>query len=580
MWKSRCIWTTLIGALVANSPAALAQEFRPPTNVFLRTDFDAGSTTPIPQSWQVDDGQWAASAGTYNVTSVAPRSISTLFEYPIDPAAPQSELSGPFTYRARISHPGGSAGKLAGVVYNFVNLSNYYEAAFSPNGTVQLRAVRSGIPQTVASAAFDFRSNEWFDVEIVRTADKTTLNVNGVTVLSGVAQTEFQSGRLGLITRGTRARFDKVAVAVPFGPQSFRETFSPGLTQRWQTTPGWVVANGTFNSTQVSEVTRAAAPAGTELTAGNTIEYTFRSRMLNPYRGPGNQVGMFFHDTGSSRAEVLFAPNGVAKLNVLSEDGTTRTIATAGYDGRQNQWFDVRLDSVPGATTISVDGVTLFDRVNTNPAFEGGVGLITRWAPGKFDDVWYDNIRAFQPLTATFDTPLPQQWIVSGTWGVSGGMLFNGSIAATQIVATACACWNSDIALRARLRNEYDASGNQVGLIYNYQRDLASDSQPYAGFYAGDYYEVVFAATGQAFINKVLNGVRYRVASGTHNVPLHASFDVEVLRQGTTTTVKVNGLTVFDRVPQGQLSYGDVGVVTHWAPGRFDNLTVTDLPAR
>jgi hypothetical protein len=71
-------------------------------------------------------------------------------------------------------------------------------------------------------------------------------------------------------------------------------------------------------------------------------------------------------------------------------------------------------------------------------------------------------------------------------------------------------------------------------------------------------------------------------------------FNAEVLRQGVErfsfgfgrpslsfeTTVKVNGVTIFDRVEQGELSYGDVGVIAHWAKGRFDNLSITDAPRR
>jgi hypothetical protein len=103
----------------------------------------------------------------------------------------------------------------------------------------------------------------------------------------------------------------------------------------------------------------------------------------------------------------------------------------------------------------------------------------------------------------------------------------------------------------------------------------------------------VFAPTGQAFMNKVLNGVHYRVAGGTHNVPRDTWCNVEVLRQSEEaanhsfpalpsfyTTVKVNGVTIFDRVEQGELSYGDVGVVANWSKARFDNLLVTDAPRR
>jgi hypothetical protein len=81
-------------------------------------------------------------------------------------------------------------------------------------------------------------------------------------------------------------------------------------------------------------------------------------------------------------------------------------------------------------------------------------------------------------------------------------------------------------------------------------------------------------------MNKVLNGRSFRVATGTHNVPRNVWFDVELLRQGTTTTVKVNGTTVFDRVQQGQQSKGDVGAVAHWAKARFDDLRITDRPRR
>ena len=52
-----------------------------------------------------------------------------------------------------------------------------------------------------------------------------------------------------------------------------------------------------------------------------------------------------------------------------------------------------------------------------------------------------------------------------------------------------------------------------------------------------------FAPTGQAFMNKVLNRRSFRVATGTHNVPRNVWCDVELPRQGTTTTVKVNGTT-------------------------------------
>lgn len=50
--------------------------------------------------------------------------------------------------------------------------------------------------------------------------------------------------------------------------------------------------------------------------------------------------------------------------------------------------------------------------------------------------------------------------------------------------------------------------------------------------------------------------------------------------RGTTTSVKVNGTTIFKDVQQGDLGAGKVGAVTHWSKGAFDNIVVRDDPVR
>ena len=158
----------------------------------------------------------------------------------------------------------------------------------------------------------------------------------------------------------------------------------------------------------------------------------------------------------------------------------------------------------------------------------------------------------------------------SGEWNATGGTLNSTAVGASDIVATQCACWDTDFRYSARLLNQFGASGNLVGLVYNFQ----------GGLYAGDYYEVVFSPTGIARLNKVIQGTRYLVASATHSVPRNVWFNVEVIRSGVNTTVLVNGSTLFDNVSQGELGAGDVGVVTHWSRGRFDDLNVEDFVIR
>lgn len=568
----------LAALLPAVAVAQLDTGFEPPTAIFYKTDFDTAGTPP--ENWAIDAGSWSVANGSYNSTSAATPATSTIVEYvinPIDP--PHAEVFPPYTFRARVRNQGTGATNLAGVVFDYLDAANYNEAVFAPTGTFVVRQVHDGTTTTLASGTYSGAGQSvWFDVEVIRDGSTAHVRANGVDGVDvAVGPPPQFGGRVGLATRNTTARFDKVSVAVPFGPQPFQEDFSSGLPPSWFTSGQWSVAGGTLNNTSVQQT--SAASTGelfTQLAAGGPFFYTLRARMLNPYGGPGNLVGMYFNqgpccDTGFiGRVEVLFSPRGVARIDVI-QDGGTKTVATAAYPGRANQWFDVRADVSTGSITVAVNGVTLFDNVHTDPIFEGSGGLLTHWAPGKFDDVWFENRGTFAPLSVTFDSSPPADWIVSGNWNASGGTLNDTSAGIADIVTANCPCWRTDFSYRARLLNQYGASGNLVGLVYNYQR---------TGLYTGDYYEIVFAPTGQAFINKVLNGARYRVATGTHSVPSNTWFDVELLRQGVNTTVKVNGATVFDRVPQGELPAGDLGVVSHWSRARFDNLTVTDAPLR
>jgi hypothetical protein len=582
------VWLALSFALAFPSVAlALDSGFRPPLAVFYGTDFPAATTPSIPNEWQIDIGSWMAANGTYDSTVAAPTAMSTIFEYNRNPNdAPDTDISPPYYYRARILNQGSDAASLAGVVYG-VSDSNYFEVVFSPTGTATMRRALNGTISNVVSTSYSGGGRGvWFDVEVRQENGVTSIMVNGVEILHVPQSVSF--GRVGLVTHGTTARFDKVALAFPFNDQPWTENFNSGLTQQWGTTGVWSVSGGTFNATSV-QATSTAQPSvgGVSTQAEATHQFTFRARMLNPYGGAGNLVGVRFLAGGETQfgtrgsGEVVFSPTGVAKINLIY-DGKTHTIATSPYNGRRNVWFDTRVDVTVGHVTVAVDGVELFSDVDAFPLIEGGVGLVTHWAPGKFDDVSFDNSGTFHPLSQTFSGALPTGWAISGTWDTNGGTLNDTSAKANDIVATNCGCWNTDIDYHARLLNQYGASGNLVGVVYNYQRSGGSFSEenPYQGLYAGDYYEVVFAPTGQAFMNTVLNGVRYRVASGTHTIPRNTWFDVDVLRQGTTTTVKVNGTTIFDKVPQVQPSKGDVGVIAHWAKANFDNLTIVDRPAR
>jgi hypothetical protein len=341
----------------------------------------------------------------------------------------------------------------------------------------------------------------------------------------------------------------------------------------------WGVTNKTYRNSAVQQTNISLAPFHTGVEPlSETPEYTFRARMLNPYGASGNLVGIVFNYEGDKNyTEVVFSPLGVAKLNLM-ENGVLRTLATGNYGGTRNVAFDVTLENRPNQTSVLVNGVRLFtDLTGANPSIfpEGDVGLITHWDPGRFDNVQFDY-GVFRPCSLKFDTPIDSSDIVSGTWNTSGGTL-NSTAVGHNDVAQFSSCFGNtfgddagtNYVYSARLLNDYTNSGNRAGLVYDFR-----DPRDTVSLDAGDYYEIMFSATGIVQMNKNIQGVLYPVRTASHNIPPHTWFDVQVIRTGILTTVKVNGATLFSGLPQGEIGSGAIGVKTQFAKGHFDNVSL------
>ena len=566
--------------------------FRPPLAKVAQYEF---SDTQAPG---VVSGAWATSSGTFNSTSTATAIATIDFYTPPDPDDVEAtEIDAEkFWYRARMLNQGSGSATRIGIVYLYQNASNFYEASFSPTGSVFVREVTNGVATTVATGTYSGGGQgKWFDASVVWSADETIILVNGLSVVRGIKQSARTHGRVGLITRQTTAKFDRLLAVTTYGEPEFRESFSAGAPA-WNVLQGnWGVVNGVYQNSAVNQTSLTLLPifAKFDDVPIETDEFVLRARMLNPYGASGNRMGAVFgySDGGNGHInydEVVFGPDGIARLNkvniVLGPGGSTsiNTIATAPYPGRRSQWFDATFDASfdtgSGSVSVNVNGTPVFDHQAVS--LTGHVGLVTHWTPGRFDDVWFSHGVAASPLSDSFDGPpeFPQWSALSGTWDTQGAMLNNRSAGVRDI---AYMTWtrSTEYTMSARMLNPYRGSGNRIGLMFGFD------------FAAQDYYEVVFAPTGEAYLNKSIQGQLTQVAKGTHAaLGSNVWFEVELARHGPFATVKVNGQPVFQNVPAAQLDYplnarftpqgtGMVGVISHWAPGRFDDLRLEeDLP--
>ncbi len=308
---------------------------------------------------------------------------------------------------------------------------NYYEVAFStPGGVLSLRRVINGMVTTLAtSSRGTVAPRTWYEIEVQWNAGRTTVKLDGVLAFFEVAQNEFTTGQVGLISHGASGgRFDQAVGRNAVWPATVQRRFLRWHRARLSPVSGqWAIAGGTYNNAAVEHTNVTYMPI--DLSIRGLFNYTIRARMLNPYGASGNLVGIAF-DNG----ELVFSPTGIARVNRI-ENGVRTTIASTTYNGRSNTWFDVWFevcifctpDGGPRAN-VWVDGQRIFEDV---PAGDGGFGLITHWAPGRFDDVWFDHGRLRRRLTETFSGE--QAGGISGAWNTTGGTLNSTAVGETDI---------------------------------------------------------------------------------------------------------------------------------------------------
>lgn len=165
-----------------------------------------------------------------------------------------------------------------------------------------------------------------------------------------------------------------------------------------------------------------------------------------------------------------------------------------------------------------------------------------------------------------FDDGQAQNWsTVGGAWTVTGGYYTNNVSQIERTIAVYNGTtWQTGYTYSVKVFSDWEASGNQVGVVYNYKD-------------ASNYYEVLFNMPGTAVMNKVIGGTRITVASARYpSIGRDKYFDVQIVRSGTNTTLRANGSTVLSNIPQPELGAGKIGVLTQWNFGRFDSVSVTD----
>jgi hypothetical protein len=293
-------WTAfslfMVVAAWSELPAQVQDEgsnYYPPVARLAQYDFTEGQFF---EPLGAVSGTWVASGGTFNSTS------ATLAIATIDSYIPQNvwldnlpEIhASKFFYRAAMLNQSSGSSTRVGIVYQYQDAGNFYEASFSPAGSVLVREVTNGLARTVATGTYrGAGQNKWFDVEVAWTPAETIVLVNDVPVVRGIKQDSRTHGRVGVITRQTTAKFDRLLVTIEYGDPQFRESFN-GVAPTWTVAKGtWNTVNGVYQSSAVQHGSITLLPIDIGVDdSTQTRPFQVHARMLNPYGGSGNRMGI------------------------------------------------------------------------------------------------------------------------------------------------------------------------------------------------------------------------------------------------------------------------------------------------
>jgi hypothetical protein len=558
----------------------------PPGPVIYANEFSPGEIPPPVHAgaWNVVNDEWRSSAR-------GPNDFAMVIE-------PGGDCCGRFVdnFTVHLSTRQTSTSGSVGVIYNYVDGDNYYEFTLAATGAAKIIRVLSGTSSTVATASRPaIPTNQWFRVALVRNGGITTVIVDGTTVFPGVMQSEFPTrgssdpGGIGMATHLASAAFDSVSVVNDWSSQPYVENFSDGAAQGWSGNGSWNIGNGILTSSAIGPADVYLAPIMTYERYQNEgfssvfrIPYAFRVRIQNLWGARGNVPGVVFdYVDANNYSEATFSPTGVASFKQVTA-GVQRTLATTTYSGgARGSWFVAEVRHITnfetdGEIEVRVNGVRLFDPIPLVNSYNP-VGVITHWTQANFDDFEaQDSIPS--AFTENFTVPPTSggPWFRNAGWeGVAGTYRNSNSVYSDHEILQRGS--GARYTYRARVLNRWGNSGNRVGLIYDYQPSFSSYGVPAGG--PGDRHEVLFAPTGTAYLYRVLHGVRMQVASAPYSGGGKGVwFNVEIVRDRTHTTVKVNDTTVFNRVQQAEFAGGWPGLIASWSYGQFDDLSLTPVP--
>lgn len=283
----------------------------------------------------------------------------------------------------------------AGLAVRYLDSANYYYVTLRSSGQVQLKRLRNGVPELFIQKSMPIVAGHTYRVSLQAYGNGFIVRIDGKEFLYWNEAAQIPHGNVALLGYKTAVDYDNV-VAAEVGQKPIVDLTS-GCYGPLVSQPAWTLTGtGTWrcDDTADGRLVQQTSTAGDARaligTATDDQVLTTRARFTS-VNGQDRWFGLAARYVDASNYYYLTVrtSNTVSLRKVVN--GTVTVLGTASLPVTANTWYDLRLDAVGNELRAFVNGVQLFQAVDSSLA-SGQGGPLTYKAAAE-----YLNYSAWQP---------------------------------------------------------------------------------------------------------------------------------------------------------------------------------------
>ena len=351
--------------------------------------------------------------------------------------------------------------------------------------------------------------------------------------------------------------------------QSYAQNFGGG------TAPSWVAALGTWGAVSGTPgyYQQATYSDASDISYYNGLtfdtNFTYTANVELHGSGSSNDGGLIYYYQNSTNfyeVELNRTTSIVALYEHISSSSGT-VVASSSFTPSGGTYQSVQINRNGPITTVTVNGVPLITQSETSLTGGGYIGTCDRWCPVQVTDINVTSTPYFQDFT----TGTAPSWSAGiGTWAaVSGtpGYYQQATYSdAFDYAYSSGSKFDTNFSYTANVEIHGSGSSNDGGLIYYYQNST-------------NFYEVELNRTTStvALYEHINSAAGTIVASSSFTSSGGTYQALQIVRNGTTTMISVNGVLCITRTEAGLSGGGYIGTCDRWSPVQITNIRAAAL---